>query len=165
MSIASEELKKEITKAVPEPPTANSLQDVLHKDGSYTYDNTTDSLEALSDAVVALELDSAKLDDPKMVQATENTDSESTALTVTNKGVLTGITQTVTAFTAAGNASLRLTIDGALLGAIATLYFDGLGQSIHYSFHHRFETSLAITHWVNANSKGTISTTVTYTTD
>jgi len=32
-------------------PTANTLSDILHKDGSYTYDNTTDSLEALADAL------------------------------------------------------------------------------------------------------------------
>jgi len=38
-----------VTDAVPEPPTANSLQDILHKDGNYTYDNTTDSLEAIRD--------------------------------------------------------------------------------------------------------------------
>lgn len=30
-------------------PLANTLSDILHKDGSYTYDNTTDSLEALAD--------------------------------------------------------------------------------------------------------------------
>ena len=39
----------DVTNAVPEPPTTNSLQDILHKDGSYTYDNTTDALEALRD--------------------------------------------------------------------------------------------------------------------
>ena len=33
------------------PPVANTLSDILHKDGSYTFDNTTDSLEAISDAV------------------------------------------------------------------------------------------------------------------
>ena len=41
----------DITSAVDEPPTANSLQDLLHKDGSYTYDNTTDSNEAIADAI------------------------------------------------------------------------------------------------------------------
>jgi hypothetical protein len=40
-----------IYDAVSEPPTAKSLQDTLHKDGSYTYDNTTDSLEAIADKV------------------------------------------------------------------------------------------------------------------
>ncbi|MHC4867689.1 MAG: hypothetical protein ACYTEX_26765, partial [Planctomycetota bacterium] len=38
-----------VTAAVSEPPTTNSLQDTLHKDGTYDFDNTTDSLEALSD--------------------------------------------------------------------------------------------------------------------
>ena len=41
----------DITSAVDEPPTAKSLQDTLHKDGSYTFDNETDSLEAISDSV------------------------------------------------------------------------------------------------------------------
>ena len=30
-------------------PIANTLSDILHKDGSYTFDNTTDSLEAIKD--------------------------------------------------------------------------------------------------------------------
>lgn len=36
------------------PPVPNSLMDILHKDGSFTYDNVTDSLEALRDAIDAL---------------------------------------------------------------------------------------------------------------
>jgi len=35
-------------------PTANSLRDILHKDGSHTYSKTTDSLEALSEAIAAI---------------------------------------------------------------------------------------------------------------
>lgn len=35
-------------------PVANTLSDILHKDGSYTYDNTTDSLEAISDKITAI---------------------------------------------------------------------------------------------------------------
>jgi hypothetical protein len=34
-------------------PVANTLADILHKDGSFTFDNTTDSLEAISDAVTS----------------------------------------------------------------------------------------------------------------
>jgi len=34
-------------------PLANTLSDILHKDGSYTYDNTTDSLEAISDSIAS----------------------------------------------------------------------------------------------------------------
>ena len=37
-------------------PTANTLSDTLHKDGSYTFDNTTDSLEALRDAMDAYDV-------------------------------------------------------------------------------------------------------------
>ncbi len=32
-------------------PVANTLSDILHKDTNYTYDNTTDSLEALADSI------------------------------------------------------------------------------------------------------------------
>ena len=32
-------------------PVANTLADTLHKDGNFTYDNTTDSLEAISDKI------------------------------------------------------------------------------------------------------------------
>lgn len=41
----------DLNAAVPEPPTAKAMTDILHKDGSYTYDNTTDSLEAIRDAL------------------------------------------------------------------------------------------------------------------
>ncbi|KKN45582.1 hypothetical protein LCGC14_0681470 [marine sediment metagenome] len=37
--------------AISSTPTGSSLNDILHKDGSYTFDNTTDSLEAIADAV------------------------------------------------------------------------------------------------------------------
>ncbi len=48
------EVDNGLDTAVPEPPTPNALTDTLHKDGSYTFDNTTDSLEAISDAVGAI---------------------------------------------------------------------------------------------------------------
>lgn len=35
-------------------PVANTLTDILHKDTSYTYDNTTDSLEAIRDAITTV---------------------------------------------------------------------------------------------------------------
>ncbi len=43
-----------LNTAVTEPPTEKSLHDILHKDGSYNYDNTTDSLEAIADGVGAI---------------------------------------------------------------------------------------------------------------
>lgn len=46
-------LVADITGAVDNPPVAKSLHDILHKDGSYTFDNTTDSLEAIRDFVAA----------------------------------------------------------------------------------------------------------------
>lgn len=46
------EVDNALDTAVAQPPTATSLNDTLHKDGSYTYDNTTDSLEALRDYMV-----------------------------------------------------------------------------------------------------------------
>lgn len=39
----------DVASAVPEPPTAKSLQDILHKDSNYAFDNTTDALESISD--------------------------------------------------------------------------------------------------------------------
>ncbi len=39
----------DLTSAVTQPPTAKSLHDILHKDGSYTFNNVTDSLEMISD--------------------------------------------------------------------------------------------------------------------
>ena len=44
----------DLASAVPEPPTAKSLQDILHKDTNYTYSKATDSLEALADAIAAI---------------------------------------------------------------------------------------------------------------
>jgi len=41
----------DVSAAVPEPPTPNSIQDILHKDTNYTYSNVTDSLEAISDKI------------------------------------------------------------------------------------------------------------------
>lgn len=41
----------DVANAVPEPPTAKSIQDILHKDTNYAYSKTTDSLEALSDEI------------------------------------------------------------------------------------------------------------------
>lgn len=42
----------DVTDAVPNTPTANSLQDILSElDGANTYDNTTDSLEAISNFI------------------------------------------------------------------------------------------------------------------
>ena len=41
-----------VINAVPQPPTAQSLQDILHKDTNYTYAKSTDSLEAISDSLL-----------------------------------------------------------------------------------------------------------------
>jgi len=53
----------DVTGAVTEPPTANSLQDILHKDGSFTFDNTSDSLEALRDFMATLDTKLDTIDD------------------------------------------------------------------------------------------------------
>ena len=47
--LSTTDLTDALDVAVPEAPTANALTDTLHKDGSFTYDNTTDSLEAIAD--------------------------------------------------------------------------------------------------------------------
>lgn len=49
-----------LNTAVPITPTANSLNDILSKlDGANTFDNTTDSLEAISDKVAAVDTKTA----------------------------------------------------------------------------------------------------------
>jgi len=48
------EIDGALNTAVPDTPTANSLNDILSKlDGANTFDNTTDSLEAISEALSA----------------------------------------------------------------------------------------------------------------
>ena len=54
MAAEYERLAAELNTALAEPPTANSVADMIHADGSYTYDNTTDSLEAIRNAIDAL---------------------------------------------------------------------------------------------------------------
>ncbi len=46
-------IHNDITNIVDQPPVAKSLHDILHKNGSFTFDNTTDALEALSDKLGA----------------------------------------------------------------------------------------------------------------
>ena len=53
-AIAAIDNTTNLNTAVPDTPTAKSLQDILSKaDGANTYDNTTDSLEAISEALAA----------------------------------------------------------------------------------------------------------------
>jgi hypothetical protein len=49
-----ERLAAELNTLLAQPPTANSVADMLHADGSYTYDNTTDSLEAIANAIAGM---------------------------------------------------------------------------------------------------------------
>jgi hypothetical protein len=49
------------TTGVTGAPTANTLADTLHKNGSFTYDNTTDSLEAIADRDVLILADTDAL--------------------------------------------------------------------------------------------------------
>jgi len=50
------EVDTALNTAVPLTPTANSLNDILSKlDGANTFDNTTDSLEAISEAIVVVD--------------------------------------------------------------------------------------------------------------
>ncbi len=44
-----------VINAVPEPPTAKSLQDILHKDGGFGYLKASHSLEAIGDALATTE--------------------------------------------------------------------------------------------------------------
>lgn len=44
-------LSTALTETIDSAPDAASLRDILHKNGSFTFDNTTDSLEAIRDAL------------------------------------------------------------------------------------------------------------------
>jgi hypothetical protein len=44
-----DDLNALVSAAITTAPTEKSLRDILHKDGNFTYDHTTDSLEALRD--------------------------------------------------------------------------------------------------------------------
>lgn len=57
------------TTGITSAPVANTLADILHKDGSFTYDNTTDSLEAISDKVTTV--DSVVDLQPRTVEKTD----------------------------------------------------------------------------------------------
>lgn len=45
------EVDTALNTAITSAPTEKSLNDILHKDGSFTFDNTTDSLEAIADTL------------------------------------------------------------------------------------------------------------------
>jgi len=100
----AEEYQREtaaLNTKVPEPPTAKALTDILHKDGNYTYDNTTDSLEAIRDALNVVD----ELHDVSAADATANaqinevignkTDTlvEAVGTTKSLMGYLKGLTQ------------------------------------------------------------------------
>lgn len=128
-----------------------------------TVDTVVDSI--LVDTV-ALELDSAKLDTPKMATAPISNNTLTDVINITDKGILTGISQKCTAFTADSYGSIRITIDGTTFFSETTFnHFAASGDSNSLAFQHKFETSLRVQHKVAANSKGTIRTIVTYTTD
>lgn len=69
------------TVAITSAPVEKTLSDILHKDGSFTFDNTTDSLEAIADSIsegsLQIEADagstaSAIIDAATLTQATAN---------------------------------------------------------------------------------------------
>ena len=106
-----------------------------------------------------------QLEVAKMVSDTEDGSTYSDVVNITDKGMLTGVTQAISAFTAESSTHLKVVIDSVTVFDGTTIVFSELSRWLSFPFHHRFDTSLQIQHKMAADSKGTVRTFVTYTTD
>ncbi len=94
--------------AVPNTPTANSLNDILSKaDGSNTFNNTTDSLEAIAEAIAGISI--VVRGEFEIVQGTRTVNTYATLLTITGSGIIHSIN--CRKFDT-GNGYFKFTIDG-----------------------------------------------------
>ena len=158
-------------------PTADAATDTVMRDvigrktdAAVTTVGTTKSVIAYLKGLVQ-ELSQRAV--PKMYQGNNSTDSYSTVVSITDKGVLTGISGRIGMSNPGGlEGFIEVTIDGTKLLANVTVangqydssYYRSEG---HFSipFNHRFNTSLLVQHKVSASSYGTIYTIVTATID
>ena len=159
-------------------PSANSTDnvDVADVAGNKTDTlveavGTTKSLVAYLKGLIQ-ELDQRKV--PHVAAGTITNSTTTDVVNITDKGVLTGITQCVRDRTGTGGVwggALLLSIDGVQM--IWTGNFTITQQPITYqdgqwcvplSFNHRFNTSLRVQHYA-AYDNNTVTTYVTYTTD
>lgn len=102
----------------------------------------------------------------KTIRATENTTVVSDVINISDKGILTGISQSCEAFTASSSATIDIIIDGVTIYNTGLfLNFDKKGDTISQSFNHPFETSLQVRHRTVAADKGTVGTIVSNTID
>lgn len=125
----------------------------------------TDTTAILADTVT-LDTERAQREVSKMAVDDNATDSFEDIVNITDKGVLTGISQIITTFTAASNVQLNIVIDGVTVFDSLTINnFVTIGDTISFAFNHRFDTSLLVQHKVSSNSKGTVRSFVMYTTD
>jgi|GEM_PF-1735618 len=104
-----------IFDAVSEPPTAKSLHDILHKDGSYTFDNTTDSLEAIADALIVVDA----FHDIGTADATTNVVMSDVVGNKTDAAATVAATKSLVAY-AKQNVNQTLKLDGVTIATAPT---------------------------------------------
>ena len=129
-------------------PSANSSDNVDMPDvaGNKT-DTPVEAVSAVASLVgyiKGLVQEMAQRDTAKVASATHagsSSTSYSDIVNITDKGVLTGISQSIDA--AAGNAYIKIVLDGVTITDSATIRE---GSGIGLSFNHRFNTSLQVQH-------------------
>lgn len=101
----------------------------------------------------------------KIYQGNINNATFADVVNITDKGVLTGISQQCTAYTADGRGYIKLVIDGTQVVSDPFLNFYEAGDHRALRFQHRFNTSLQVQHKINAADLGTVHTFVACTID
>ena len=106
-------------------PTAKTLADTLHKDGSFTYDNTTDSLEAIRDRVDAIALAGVPQTASKVIADLTGYDSAA-VFTVTGDVLVQvfGVVGATAITSTSGTTTLSLGTTEAAAGIIAASTVD-----------------------------------------
>ena len=137
---------------------------VGNSDGSYL-----ERLEQLSLDIVVLNAELNQRVVAQVAQATRAVASYADVVNITDKGVLTGVSQVIYNG-ATGNCEgvVRITIDGVAImtDSLFSIYVltPDVSQPNTVSFNHRFDTSLRVEH-MTSNTNATIKTTVAYTID
>ena len=98
-----------------------------------------------------------------MAEDTNSTGSLENVVNITDKGVLTGVSTSVSSYTGVGEIVLKVIIDGVTIYNTVLLAFEAKGQSNSIAFNHRFDTSLQIQH--SQSGTAMVRTIATYTTD
>jgi len=125
-------------------------------------DRTTDSGEAIRNALATVIAQAAQRAVPKMVMAFQTSNVYGDLVNITDKGVLTGISQALAA--SASQGYLKIIIDGTTVFDNQLTSNTNAQQPISLSFNHPFGTSLQVQHKSLDNTNAVI-TWVSYTTD